>query len=1041
LLPPFLSGVAAAVAAIVLMRRGHVEWSGLLLTWTLLVMLEYVAWTNNGITDSALMAIPGVLIFGGLVLRYRHYLIVAISCLFSVLLLGLLEVKGFLPIIYLTHARGVDVLDVFIIFALTAAAVRLVADSFVNNLSLARRSERQMRKQADQLRLSEERYRALFEGANDAILLMNEEAFVDCNSMALEMFGCADRSELIGKGPWDFSEREQPDGSESKDKAQLIVRDVVRGNNHRTQWKHVRKDGTMFLADVSLSCLDRGREGLVQAIVRDVTARLESERALRKSDDRFRLLFNSIQDSVFVHGLREDGLPDRFLEANEAACKRLGYTRGELLSLSPLDIDAPDTISRIPDALRRVTEDGYATWEGAHIARDGRRIPVEISNYSFKFEGKPNILALVKDISERKVVEGALRESEEKFRTIVETTSEWIWGLSTGGVHTYSNPAVETILGYRPDDLQGKSISTMMHEEDWVNIERMLPICVKERRGWRDLVIRWRHKDGTFRYLESNATPVMSREGEVVGFRGADRDITDRKLMEDKLRMSEEYYRTLVETSPDAIIIVDPNGFISFLSPRAYELFGVPAGGSAVGTLVLDWVSPEGRALASSLFERTLLGRLKLTAFEIQLLRRDQSTFWAEISSSVLVNTRGDIRGQLLICRDVTDRRETEHALRQAQRMESIGILAGGIAHDFNNLLQAILGQTHLALSKLPGSHAGRANIEKAEKAAERAAELTRQLLAYSGQGKLAMHVIDVNAMVKENIHLVEFAIPRNVAIELSLSPKRLVIKGDSAQIQQVVMNLVINAAESYDGRSGIIRLRSSLHTINSQDVVQWTRAGAEIETGVYAVLEVSDCGCGMDQETTAKVFDPFFSTKFTGRGLGLAAVLGIVRGHRGALQVESERGTGTTFRVAFPLTEQAMASEQAENLPADQMAGGTILLIDDEEVVRDVFSETLIDAGWDVLTACDGESGIRIFSDHPGKIGLVVLDLSMPGMDGAETLRRLRGIDPTAKVILSSGYGEEEAMGRFEGLGLSGFLQKPYQWGRLKEILAAYLR
>jgi two-component system, cell cycle sensor histidine kinase and response regulator CckA len=1041
LIPPFFAGFVAVVGVLILLRRGLVDWSSVLLSWTMLALLEYLAWTNSGITDSALMVIPGVLIFGGLVMKGRHYLMFGAASLLSVLVLGWLEVKGALPVTYIIRARDVDVLDVFVIFALTAGTVRLMAHSFVMNLSLARTNEKRIRQQSDLLRRSEERYRALFEGANDAILILNEQGFVECNSMALEMYGCRDRSEIVGKAPWDFSAAQQPDGSDSKDKAQIIIRDVVRGNSQRTNWKHVRKNGTVFDAEVSLSCLDGGRDGLVQAIVRDATERLESEKALRKSDERFRLLFDSIQDAVFVHAVGQNGMPGVFLEANQAACRRLGYTRDELLKMSPLDIDAPDTLPRVPDAMNRVAQNGSATWEGAHISRDGRRIPVEISNYGFTLEGKPTILATVRDITERRVVENALRESEEQFRTIVETTSEWIWGLSVGGVHTYSNPAVEAILGYQPDDLCGKSISSLMHDEDWANVERMLPICARERKGWRDLVIRWRHKDGAFRYLESNATPVLDREGEVVGFRGADRDITDRKLMEDKLRMSEEYYRTLVETSPDAIIIVDPNGFISFVSPRAYELFGVPPGNSAIGTSVFDWVPPEGRVLASSLLERTLSNELKLSAFEIELLRQDQTTFWAEVSASVLANARGDIRGLLVICRDVTDRRETELALRQAQRMESIGILAGGIAHDFNNLLQAILGQSHLALSKLPGGHAGRANIEKAEKAAERAAELTRQLLAYSGQGRLTMRPIDVNSMLKENIHLVEFAIPRNVAIELNLFSRPLIIKGDNAQVQQVVMNLVINAAEAYDGRSGTIRIRSSLCTIESQDVDSWTRAGAEIDPGTYVVLEVTDNGCGMDRETVARVFDPFFSTKFTGRGLGLAAVLGIVRGHGGALQVGSERGTGTSFRVAFPQTEQAMQSDQSQMPSTGQADGKTILLIDDEEVVRDVFAETLTDAGWNVLTAGDGESGIRMFNDHPGTVGLVVLDLSMPGMDGAETLRRLRGMDPTVKVVLSSGYGEEEAMGRFEGLGLSGFLQKPYNWSRLKEILASYLQ
>ena len=1040
LLAPILVTGMACVAALVLLLKGLITWAGSFLCWTLMCFIDFLAWTSNGITDSALLAAPGVLVFAGLVLTRRYFFVFTSTWLLSIIGLGYLQLIGTIHVVILDHIGYSDILDITVIFGITAVTVRMLSDGMISSLDTARKNERELRQQSEQLIKSEGRYRALFEGAHDAILIMDEQGFVECNSMALTMFGCRDRSEIIGKGPWDFSLPKQPDGSDSRDKARLIIRDVARGNNHRTGWRHVRKDGSEFYAEVSLSCLDHGREGLVQAIVRDDTERIASENALRRSDERFRLLFNSIQDAVFVHGLRRDGLPGRFLEANEVACKRLGYTREELSQMSPLEIDAPDTVARVSDAMKKLKQNGSATWEGAHIARDGRRIPVEISNHLFTLEGKETILATVRDISERKLVENALRESEEKFRTIVETTSEWIWGLSTGGVHTYSNPAVEMILGYTPEYLIGKSIGTLMHEDDWATIARKLPICVKERKGWRDLVVRWRHKDGSFRFLESNATPVLNGYGEVVGFRGADRDITDRKLMEDRLRMSEEYYRTLVETSPDAIIIIDPGGYVSFVSPRAYELFAVPPANSAIGSSVLDWVPAGGRSAATAMFQQSLTERMKLSSFEIELLRHDRSTFWAEISSSVLLSSKGDVRGQLLICRDVTDRRETEHALRQAQRMESIGILAGGIAHEFNNLLQAILGQAHIALSKIPGGNAGRANIEKAEKAAERAADLTRQLLAYSGQGRLTMKPVEVNAMLQENLHLFAIAVPKNVSIELEPSDQPLFIKGDSTQVQQVMTNLVINAGEAYGVHGGAVLLKSSFRTIGVGEVGQWTRAGAEIDPGEYVVLEVKDQGCGMDPEITARIFDPFFSTKFMGRGLGLAAVLGIVRGHRGALQVESEKGTGTTFKVAFPRTEQIMQSDQSQVPRSGQTADRTVLLIDDEEVVRDVFAETLTDAGWNVLAAADGESGIRMFSEHPGRIALVVLDLSMPGMDGAETLRNLRQVDPAAKVVLSSGYGEEEAMSRFEGLGLSGFLQKPYQWGRLKEILESYL-
>ena len=1162
LVPPMFVACAVSLGAIVWSRNGRVTLAGAALSWTLLAVLEYFAWTNSGLTDTSLMAIPGVLVVGGLVLKRWHFYFFAAACVLATALLGYLDLTKQIHIVHFENVGYDDILDIIVIFGITAVTVRVLADGLIRNLRIVQENEREIRIQSAQLRLSEERYRTLFEGANDAIIIMNEEGFVETNSMALTMFGCAERSELVGHGPWVFSDPYQPDGRDSKQKALDLMKEALDGMPQRFNWRHRRRDGTSFDAEVSLNRIVADSQSLVQATIRDVTERIVTEEALRKSDERFRLLFNSMNDAVFVHGITEDGMPGMLLEVNEVACVRMGYSRDEMLHMTPLEFDAPETIPSIPRVMEIILREGFATWEGMHVTRAGKKMPVEISNHLFELDGKPTILATVRDITEqkqaeerlrnlahairsisesvyvtdtegnvafvneafgktfgygehevvgkrdtvflspdnfpdvlqvmreasrlggwrgevycrrnnggrfevqlslspirnergdvialvgvatditnRKMVERALRESEEKFRTIVNTTSEWIWDLSVSGTLTYSNPAVKTILGYDPEELIGNAAFDHIHGDDREKIAQLLPRCVKQKQGWRDLVIRWRHKDGSYRFLESNSTPVIDLQGELTGFHGADRDITDRKLMEDRLRISEEYYRTLVDTSPDAIVIVDTNGFLSFVSQKAYEMFDVPKGNIVIGTSVTDWLVPTRRKEVIRTLASVLSGDSKAIAMEVELLKHDRTAFWAEVSTSPLANVKGEVRGLLLICRDVSERKGAEEALRQAQRMESIGILAGGIAHDFNNLLQAILGQAHLALNKLPLNSEGRANIEKAEKAAERAAHLTRQLLAYSGQGKLNMHTLDINTIIRDHVPLLAMTIPKVVSLKLDLHEAPLYLKGDGAQIQQTVINLVINAAEAMEGRSGQIRVGSAKYTISASDVGRWTRAGGEIEPGAYVGFEVSDNGCGMDDQTLARIFDPFFTTKFTGRGLGLPAVLGIVRGHRGALQVESKKGAGTTFRVAFPETEREMDSEStmppAEG-PSDRV---TVLLIDDEEVVREVFTETLSDGGFRILVASDGESGVELFKQHLADISLIVLDLSMPGIDGAETFKRIRVLDPNAKVILSSGYAEEEAMDRFEGLGLAGFLQKPYQWSRLVQILRGYIR
>ena len=398
---------------------------------------------------------------------------------------------------------------------------------------------------------------------------------------------------------------------------------------------------------------------------------------------------------------------------------------------------------------------------------------------------------------------------------------------------------------------------------------------------------------------------------------------------------------------------------------------------------------------------------------------------------------------------DITESRQAEKEklalqsqIQHAQKLESLGVLAGGIAHDFNNLLMAILGNADLALLKMSPVSPGRDNVEEVINASKTAAELCKQMLAYSGKGKFVVEKVDLAELAKEMTHMLSVSISKKAVLKFNFADGVPPIEADPSQIRQIIMNLVTNASEAIGDRSGVIAVSTGMMYCD-EDYLLRLALDTELKPGYYSYLEISDTGCGMDRETLEKLFDPFFSTKFTGRGLGLSAVLGIVRGHCGAIKPYSEPGRGTTFKVLFPaLMDEVLADNDLKASTADEewQPEGAVLVIDDEEAVRAISKGMLEYFGFDVLTAPDGREGLDVFREHADKILCVLLDLTMPHMDGEECFRELRRIRSDIRVLLSSGYTEYDVESRFAGKGLAGFVQKPYTKAELEAAMKAIL-
>jgi signal transduction histidine kinase/CheY-like chemotaxis protein len=415
---------------------------------------------------------------------------------------------------------------------------------------------------------------------------------------------------------------------------------------------------------------------------------------------------------------------------------------------------------------------------------------------------------------------------------------------------------------------------------------------------------------------------------------------------------------------------------------------------------------------------------------DLALRTRDGRGLHAEVIGNVY--SEGPRRAIQFNIRDVSERKRFERELQETQKREGLGLLAGGIAHDFNNLLTGILGNASLAYSETPVENPTRIRLREILQAGERAAYLTRQMLAYAGRGRFVTAAIDLGDLIREIAPLVRTSIPKTVELKLDLAPDLPPIEADPAQIQQVVMNLAINGAEAIgEGAAGKVEVRTSLREIPA----------GEPAPGTYLQLEVTDTGSGMDEAVRERIFDPFFTTKFTGRGLGLAAVQGIVKGHGGTIRVFSTPGEGTSFLILLPAKSRGTAGARAEPAAARAFPQGSVaLVIDDEETIRSLANNVLARAGMRVLTAQNGRAGLELFREHNAMLSVVVLDLSMPAMGGEEALAQIKRINPGVPVVLSSGFDESEAARKFASLKPSRFLQKPYTAERLVEAIAASL-
>ncbi len=624
--------------------------------------------------------------------------------------------------------------------------------------------------------------------------------------------------------------------------------------------------------------------------------------------------------------------------------------------------------------------------------------------------------------TEQARAEEARRQGEERFRALIEHGADAVALIAPDGTLLFASHSIERLLGFAPVELVGHPGFERVHPDDAPRLHAALRDTLASPGTPASLELRWRHKDGSWRHIDAVAVDRLAEPAVgaiVVNFR----DVSERRKAEAALRESEERYRTLVEGVRDIIFALSPEGTIASLNPAFETITGLRRE-EWVGQPFERLVHPEDLPLALELLGRVVRGELRpASQFRVRTAKGDYRV--GEFSATPQLH-EGRLVGILGIGRDVTERVQLEQQLRQAQKMEAVGRLAGGIAHDFNNILTAITGYADLLLEDLGATDPRRQDADEIHKAADRAAGLTRQLLAFSRQQVLQPTVLEVNKLVSDLEKMLRRLLGEDVELGTRLAPTTGRVKADPGQLEQVIMNLAVNARDAMPN-GGKLTLETGNVDLDGAYAADHYPARA----GPFVMLAVSDTGIGMSEETQVHMFEPFFTTKEKGKGtgLGLATVYGIIKQSGGFIWVYSEVGHGTTFKLYLPRVEElAERASQPAQAPARAARGTeTVLVVEDEAPVRSVARQVLERHGYTVLEAPSAEAALDIVARYSGTIHLLLTDVVMPGLNGRELANRLAGLRPDAKVIFMSGY-TDDAVTRHGVLEPgSAYVQKPF--------------
>ena len=886
----------------------------------------------------------------------------------------------------------------------------------------------------DALRDSETRYRTVVEEQTEFVVRWLPDGTRTFVNESYCRFFDTPREELIGSSFMPFVRADERDRIRDKI-ASLTPESPIAVDEHRV----LLPDGNIGWQQWADRAFfdENGCMTELQSVGRDVTERKEAERALRMTQ----FAVDHAPDAIAWTTAEGNAL-----YTNEAATELFGYSSTEMQSLTFADIDAERTPEQIADVLKEVVHRGSATFEATVRTKDGRLVPLELAASHAEFDDESALVFVGRDVSARREREEALRESEERFKLLFEFAPDAYFLRDIGGHIVDGNRAVETLTGYSLEELKGKTLNEvgLLSDGQASRAGRALALsALGEEPEPQELVFQ--HKDGALVTVELRGFPVRFRDQHFV--LGIARDVTDRKRAEEALRANERRLFEFLEKIPAGIFILDAKSRTAYYAnQRAKELLGEELDAlvdSQAEVAELPSICPAFVAGTDEVypverlpFMRAMAGE-EVTVDDMEIRRGDHALQLHVTASPIFDAVDGEVEYAVTVFFDLTELKEAQRQLRQAQKMEAVGQLAGGVAHDFNNLLTGVTGYTQLALGKDPESPQA-PDLRMVLEMSARCTRLTRQLLAFSRTQPLETKVFNLNTLVEGTAKMLKRLIGEHIDTQFVGAPDLANVRADEGEIEQVLLNLAINARDAMPDGGTL-----TIETANAELGEEYCARHSELEPGTYVLLAMTDSGCGMDAKTSKQIFEPFFTTKAIGKGtgLGLATVYGIVKQHGGHVAVYSEPDRGTAFKVYLPQVSAQVDEAEVEDVSTPNDRGTeTILIVEDEVAVREVASRGLNAAGYQTLVADHPDAAERIFHEHAGQIDLLVTDVVMPGMDGPGLYRRLCAGRSPMKVVYMSGY-PGKGIGRMRALDPGApFLQKPFSPTQLVRMVRTAL-
>jgi two-component system, cell cycle sensor histidine kinase and response regulator CckA len=762
------------------------------------------------------------------------------------------------------------------------------------------------------------------------------------------------------------------------------------------------------------------------------------ERALRESEELLRVFSEAPFEAIF---LSDKG---RCIGQNLAAARMFGYSNEESLGRSGAEWIASESRDLVRNNMLSGYEEPYVA---VALRKDGTTFPCEIQGKMLDYHARRIRVTALRDITERKIAEDSLRESEQRYKSLYslmrlmcDNVPDLIWAKDLERRFVFVNRAVCEKLLIAEDTTEpvGKDDMFFVQRERDAHSDNPYwhtfgEICVDS-----DAVVinnqeskrfyEFGNVKGQFLYLDVYKAPFLNEQGEMIGTVGCGRDVTAEKRHEEQLRELDQKTRLVVEHSPVGIAIFQ-DGQYRYANPELLKIFGCESDDQVLGEQMIRFVAPGHQRLFVERCKRHIEGKSGRPSYQVQGIKRN-----GELFDMVLWPRKIDYEGQpaiLAFVMDVTETKNLRNQLMRAQKMEAIGTLAGGIAHDFNNLLQVILGYSELMIMNpaLPDQFSR--GIKSINKVAVNGADLVRRVLTFARKTENEAALLNLNDKIIQIRELLDRTIPKMIQIELKLSKDPSSIKADPSQVEQIIMNLAVNAGHAMPVGGNLVIETQSVNIDKA-----YCLDHIEATPGPYILLSVSDTGHGIDRKTMERIFEPFFTTKGPGigTGLGLSMVYGIVKQHGGHITCYSEPGAGATFKIYFPAIVSEVKFEKPKDLVRPKGGTETILLVDDDDSVRDVGEEMLCEYGYRVITASNGREALEIYSAEQERISLVILDLFMPEMGGKECLRALLQMDPKVRALVVSGFTQNGEITDVLDSGARGFIGKPFDIPQLLE-------